>query len=346
LAFLSLSDDELALLRFTCDLFFVPESPLWSLDAAQREPMDYEAAYQSLVEKEVVDPHVFRVTDAALNRLAPLTECDARVVHVQRPPAGKIEQRDYFLLDDIAVQYASADGMHAIGEDKDPDELVAHLARRLVPRRSSGDRLRLLLTPLELVCLARLLAAPDAEEELSIEGARALLGGAPSATPAVTSAPLLAAMGVRAPQVRAPTVAASLEEETRLLRGSGWDRALAGLTKKGALRRTEGGLRVRPALVELARALGESEQHTFVRYDFGDEEWLLRETTFLPAPGGLFFLGATHGGDIVLEELDGSSLKAGLHAAVGPLPRAQSAPEPRRLRGLFEEGPAREDSGA
>ena len=153
MAFLSLSDDELALLRFTCDLFFVQESPLWSLDAAQREPRDYEAAYRSLVEKEVVDPHGFRVTDAALNRLAPLTECDARVVHVQKPPAGKIEQRDYFLLDDIAVQYASADGMHAIGEDKDPDELVAHLARRLVPRRSGGDRLRLLRRP-ERVALA------------------------------------------------------------------------------------------------------------------------------------------------------------------------------------------------
>lgn len=345
MAFLSLSDDELALLRFTCDLFFVEESPLWPIEANQREPLDYEGAYHSLVAKQVVDPHGFRITDAALNRLAPLTECDARVVHLAQAQAGVIEQRDYFLLDDIAVQYARGEDAHAVGEDLDPSELLEHLARRLVPRKSSGDRLQLRLTSLEYLALTRLLPGATAGEDLALERARALLGETPSARPAVAASPhLLAVMGVRASQGRAPRETVDPEEETVPLAAGGWDAALSSLLKKGVLRQTDQGLRVRPSLVELSEALQLSERHTFVRYDFGDDEWLMRETTFLPAPGGLFLLGAGADGELLVEELDGPSLKAGLESAVGPLPRAQSAPDPRRFRDLLGAGFSLEES--
>ena len=38
------------------------------------EPADYAKAYHALVERGVIDPHGFRITDDALNRIAPVTE--------------------------------------------------------------------------------------------------------------------------------------------------------------------------------------------------------------------------------------------------------------------------------
>ena len=79
---LTLTDDELALLRFTGDLFFVDESPLVHVDRSAREPADYAGTYKGLVDRGVIDPHGFRITDTSLNQLAPVTECDARIVHL------------------------------------------------------------------------------------------------------------------------------------------------------------------------------------------------------------------------------------------------------------------------
>ena len=73
MSYLALTDDELALLRFTCDLFFVEESPLYVLEQRHQEPADSAKAYHALVERGVIDPHGFRITDDALNRIAPVT---------------------------------------------------------------------------------------------------------------------------------------------------------------------------------------------------------------------------------------------------------------------------------
>lgn len=336
MAYLSLSDDELALLRFTCDLSFIEESPLYFLEEERREPASYERAYRELVEKGVIDPHGFRITDEALNRLAPLTECDARVVHLVQPSEGPIEQLDYYLLDEIAVQYLAGKGRHAIGDDMDPDELVVHLARRLVPRKAAGDRVDLRLTPLEYLAFALLARGAAEGLPLSLPRVRALLGRMPKDAAVKETGPqLLAVMSARAPSPRATE--SSLDEHSRVLGGSSWDGPLASLLEKGVFRRTEDGLLLRPGLLELVRGLERHERHTFVRYDFGDEEWLMRETTFVPTEGGLFYVGTHPEGGMRLRELDGEELRQALHVAVGPPPRDQSAPEPRRLRDLLLE---------
>ncbi len=342
MAYLSLSDDELALLRFTCDLSFVEESPLFRLEQEHQEPGDYEAAYTSLVDKGIIDPHGFRITDEALNRLAPLTECDARVVHLTQPSSGaaggEIEQLDYYLLDEIAVQYLAGERLHAIGDDMDPDELVAHLARRLVPRKSAGDRVDVQLQPLEYIAFAQLVRGLEGGRPLPLARVRALLGRAPKGASLQESGPqLLAVMSNRGAGARAADP--RLDDDSRLLGDATWDAPLAALLEKGVFRRSDEGLLLRPGLVELVRGLERHERHTFVRYDFGDDEWLMRETTFVPTEGGLFFVGTHPAGGMRLMELDGEQLRAGLHAAVGPLPRDQSAPEPRRLRDLLLVGP-------
>jgi hypothetical protein len=334
-AFLSLTDDELSLLRFTCDLFFVEESPLHVVDAEQREPDNYEDAYQSLVNKGIVDPHGFRITDDALNRIAPVTECDGRVVHLVQARDGTIAQTDWYLLDEIAVQYFSREGVHALGPDLDPDELREHLARRLVPRKSTGDHIDLLLRPVELLALSQL-ARGAGDEPLPEDRARMLLGNPPSLASSASAPQLVARMPVRASEPRrrrAPGTADGVTgDET-------WDVAIVGLLESGALGRTDAGLTVRPAVRELASSLAEADRHTFVRYDFGDDDWVMRETTFVPADGSLYFLGA-EGDRLRLRELDGESLRDGLRAAVGSLPRDPAAPPPRRLRDLLVGDPA------
>ena len=66
---LLLTDDEMALLRWTCELFYVPESPIYFIEAQAREPRDFASTYQDLVRKGVLDDSRFRLSDIALNRL-------------------------------------------------------------------------------------------------------------------------------------------------------------------------------------------------------------------------------------------------------------------------------------
>ena len=125
----------------------------WNREANARRP----ASYQVLEQKKVVDPSTFQITDTALDKLAPVTECDARVVHVQKRKTQESLLTDYYLLDEVAVKYRNEETGHLMGIDMDTEELIAFLARRLVPRQSKGDLLLVDLTPVEVIALAHLL---------------------------------------------------------------------------------------------------------------------------------------------------------------------------------------------
>lgn len=325
MSFLALSDDELALMRFTCDLFFVEESPLYWLEEQQREPADYAAAYHSLVGRGIIDPHGFRVTDDALNRIAPVTECDARLTHLVAHADGTSSQSDHWLLDEIAVSYERVADRHVFGTDLDQDEVVEGLARRFVPRRAAGDRVQLVLSALEMLALGQVL------EEAKREGKRDLAPAAlkrafqkpPPADQRPPQAPLL-------PMARRPMRART----GALVEDAVWDDALRGLLEKGALTHSAGSVWLSNGLLDLAtRPLG--DRHTLVRTDYGDGDWFVRETTFVPVEGSLFFLGPRAGG-VAVEELDGERLRAALIEAVGPLPRDRASGGPsQRLSELM-----------
>ena len=175
---LLLSDDEIALLRFTCDLFFVAESPIYYIDQQSLEPEDFEKSYHSLLNKRVVNPKSFRLTDSALNRLAPLTECDARIIVTRERPDQEDDISDYYLLDEIAVSYAESDPGHIIGKDRDHDELLRHFGRQFSPRRSRGDFVDVELQPGEYLVFAllsqQLRALPEADRMSMSEISEAL----------------------------------------------------------------------------------------------------------------------------------------------------------------------------
>ncbi|MDP2343391.1 MAG: hypothetical protein Q8O67_20705 [Deltaproteobacteria bacterium] len=326
MSLLVLSDDELALLRFTCDLFFVDESPLHSVDQQAREPEDYAGSYAALVERGIIDPHGFRITDDALNRIAPVTECDARLVHLIVNDDGTVTQEDHWLLDEIAVVYerqTTAKGEHHLfGPDLDSTELVARLGRRLLPRRAEGERFDVVLSASELLSTSLLLAAADivGRRALSEEEARAALSSVPAddtvlpaAAPAHLSGHLLA-VGKKKDPHRLETT-------------------LKALVDKKVLLRDALGLRLSSSLYSL-RGFASRRRHTLVRTDFRDDDWLVREVTLLPVEGSLFVIAPARGG-FRIAELDGESLRAVLHDATGP----QTAPEkkpPQRLAALLQ----------
>ncbi len=344
MAYLSLTNDELALLRFTCDLHFVEESPLWPLEANPHEPASYDDAYHALTTRNVIDPHTFRLTDDALNRIAPVTECDGRVVHIAHG-ADEVVQSDYYLLDEIAVRFLPAPtddsgeptGAHLFGDDFDDAELIEHFARRVMPRRAAGDLSDVTLRAIEMLALSlvaapfrvsatdRVSAADDGagQTEISLGLVRELLGTPPSDASEKPSHTIetafiprrrLAPPGARQVSPRVDAIEASVGHPV-------WDDAIAGLCTKGVLQIEAGRLRLRPAFADLVRAIGDSPRHTFVRYDFGDDEWLVRECTLLPVDGSLFELTQTPSGQSRIRELNGEVLREALMSAVGALPR-------------------------
>jgi hypothetical protein len=316
---LALSDDELALLRFTCDLFFVEESPLWSFEGEPREPANYDGSYRALVDRGVVDPHGFRITDDALNRIAPVTECDARIVHLEYDDDGNVTQDDHWLLDEIAVLYethATPSGTrHVFGPDLDAEALIARLGRRLLARRAGGDRFDATLTPAEVLATSLLLStsAAQARQPIGEDAVRAALARIPP------DDAVLPAAGVHAVSLLAMTK----QKEPRSV-----DAIIRALVDKRVLHRTAGGLRVDGALAALQGFAGR-RRHTIVRTDFREDDWLVREVTLLPVDGSLFVIAPARGG-FRIAELDGDALRDVLAAAIAPqAPGARPHEQPR-----------------
>jgi hypothetical protein len=307
MSLLVLNEEELALLRFTCDLFFVPESPLVHLDREQREPADYAATYQALVDRGVVDPAGFRITDTALNRLAPVTECDARLVHLA-VTRGEVAREDHYLLDEIAVRHEVLGTRHTFGPDVDQQELTETLARRFLPRRALGDHVDVVLSAAELLCLSLLLSAADQADRraLSTAEVKTALGRPP----------------VEDPGLLAPGLLAKRREVN-------WDAALGALCAKGVAFAESGGVRLAGNVYAL-RGLSLRPRHTLVRTDFREDDWLMREVSLLPVEGSLFLVAAKRGG-FHLCELDGKGLRRALLEATGAFPAAvQPAGAPER----------------
>lgn len=333
-AMLVLTDDELALLRFTGDLFFVDESPLIHVDKSAREPADYAATYQALVDRQIVDPNAFRINDDALNQLAPVTECDARIVHLIVDDEGAITQEDHWLLDEIAVVYERAGegnkSRHLFGPDLDPHQLVQRLGRHLVPRRAEGDRFDVVLPAADLVATMLLLQAASTHDrrQLSMSEARAALAKLPADDVASTGPLAMPALGRLALG----------KKPTREARSA--DVVIKALVDRGVLLADGIGVRLHQGLFAL-RGQGR-RRHTLVRTDFREDDWLVREVTLLPVDGSLFVVAAQKGG-YRIAELDGDALYAVLRDACGPQQQGteRAPPAPQRLAALLAGQPKR-----
>lgn len=345
MSLLVLSDDELALLRFTGDLFFVDESPLIKVERAAREPRDYAGSYRALVDRGVIDPHGFRITDASLNRIAPVTECDARLVHLVVDADGAVTQEDHWLLDEIAVSFerheVEGGARHLFGPDLDPHQLVQHLGRGLQPRRSGGDRFDATLSAVDLLATTLLLDAAGRSHRrtLSAEEARAALTRLPA------DSGLFAAVPGGLPTSLQPVVDPRLAVGRKPGRPAAPpprdpDVIVKGLIARGVLLQDGPNLRLHQTLFGIVGA--GRRRHTFVRTDFREDDWLVREVTLLPIEGSLLVIAPTRGGFRVAE-LDGDALFDVLREATGPHTVAErpAASAPQRLAALLAGQPRR-----
>lgn len=334
MAYLSLTEDELALLRFTCDLFFVEESPLHYLEASAREPQDFERSYRSLIEKKVIDPTAFRITDDALNRLAPITECDGRVIHVKHLADGTTEQTDYWVLDEIGVELVQGETGLAVGVDLDPEELVERIARRLVPRKSAGDVFSLQLDARAFLAFCAWLEVAREDPSLRVSQAQTrarlasthLVGAPPN-----PQATLLSPLHVR----QLLTSDGAKEKDDRASAPMPLLDCLEPLLAAGVLIEDGDAYIPRPALHALLEGLPRGQRHGLIRFDFGEDDWLVRETLFYMTDGGLFCVRVNSDGTVVLDEVDGAGLRSQLLSALGPLTPAPPDAPKRRLRDLF-----------
>jgi hypothetical protein len=295
---LVLSDDELALLRFTCELYFSEESPLYFLDENTASPRDADATYKKLIERNILDPSSFQLTDDALNRIAPVAECDGMLTHTIVDGA-ETQKTAYWLLDDIAVSYERIDdGRHVFGPDLDPEQFVDRLCRVLQPRRSGGARLSLSLSAAELVVLSKAWRVAVAGKRMSW---------------------------------------AMLQDGLTDAEKRTVESAVGSLVHKDALVHDQGAYALGPGVRELG-GVSKLPRHTLVRRDFTDDKRhkpLLREVTFFQADGSVFVLGpATGRPGLLLEELDGESLRTACLLACGPLrkPRSDGSPELTSVR--------------
>jgi hypothetical protein len=67
-----------------------------------------------------------------------------------------------------------------------------------------------------------------------------------------------------------------------------------------------------------------------MRYDYSQDEWFMREMSFLGVEGSLFAVSADDEEHLCLVELDARRLQTWLAKAVGPLP--ETSPEEAAVR--------------
>jgi hypothetical protein len=201
-----------------------------------------------------------------------------------------------------------------------------------LPRRSGGDRFDAILSAVEILATTLLLDAVRRarSRHLGADEARAALkrlpaddglaaavpGGLPTSLQTIADARLH--VGRKAPTGPAPRSP---------------DAILKDLITRGVLVVDGDGFRLHQTLIGIT-AVGR-RRHTFVRTDFRDDDWLVREVTLLPIEGSLLVIAPTRGGFRVAE-LDGDALFDVLREATGPHHAPASAPSPgQRLAALL-----------
>jgi hypothetical protein len=97
-----------------------------------------------------------------------------------------------------------------------------------------------------------------------------------------------------------------------------WDSAISKLVKKGLVQRSGESQALRPFLHDLARGLASRHRSVLTRFDFGEEDWFVRDATFVAVPGSLFHLLAEKE-TIRVRELDARGLEELVKETIGPV---------------------------
>lgn len=308
---LRLSEDEISFLRFTCNMFFLPESPLYVFEAEKREPKLFGACHESLSKKGVVDADTWRGKDEALLPVQTVAECDARVLW-QRYEQDQKTTRDFYVAAGLAVNFHIDNGVFTFGSAVRERDLVEHVVHQFKVQKRGGGLVDVVFSPGEYLVFAVFARDVRATEENSV---------------------VEDAMSVE-------EVLACFEDEAeipQIPRDSDFQRHAESLFERALLEKdAAGNLRLVKTLHKFARGLSSETYDAFTRYDFIDEEWLIRETTIYPVDQSIYLLSSLADGSVSVQELDADRLNEVLTQAIATLPDIADNPaKPRFAKDFF-----------
>lgn len=304
---LRLSSDELAFLRYTCNIFFLPESPLSIFEAEKREPKSFASTHDVLVKKGLVDPHTWMGKETALQGVQVVAECDARVLWQRYDLEGK-HTRDFYVMGGMSVEFNNDQNNYEFGEPRREQTVVDEVIKQFSPAPKGRDLVNQVFTPGEYLVFAVFArdvrsAPPDQADHMTLEEVMACFEDEPTTVP----------------------------------RDSDFEKHAFTLTQRGLLTKDNtGNYALHDSLHGFARGLSSDKYDAFTRYDFIDDEWLIRETTVYPVPSSVFLLSSLADGSVAVQELGADELYEVLAQAIATLPDVSDDPnKPRLARDFF-----------
>jgi len=308
---LKLAEDEIAYLRYTCNIFFLPESPLYVFEAEKREPKSFGAAHDALTKKGLVDPDTWRGKEEALATLAVVAECDARVLWQRHMGEEKVV-RDFYVQSGAVVEYKRDGHTYHFGAETSEQDMVAEVVRGFTPAQHASTLLDLVFSPGEYLVFAvfardvRAVAEPKSgEDRMTLE-----------------------------------EVLACFDDESdvpSIPNDSDFQRHTQTLVDRDLLKKDAGNnFTLATELHAFARGMSSETYDAFTRYDFIDEEWLIRETTIYPTSDSIYLLSSLSDGSVSVQELDSQKLSEVIAQAIATLPDISDNPmKPRFAKDFF-----------
>ncbi|MBI4816160.1 MAG: ESX secretion-associated protein EspG [Deltaproteobacteria bacterium] len=317
-----LSPEEVDFLRFTCDLYADEESPLGPVPALEDTELIHRAA-RSLVDRGLADTKTLRPDRDLLRRLLIVSQPDARIVLTRSSGrrAEPLRVLDAYERAGALVRYQRRGEQHLLSPAEEYDGIFDEIRRQFAPRRSTGDFVDFTLTTAEYFAFSilagdlseRAAARPSVRTEpLTVKNL-----GVNSLGPEVAVSKGLADEGTPIHNVleRLPLEDKAVKVPSK----EDWDAALTSLEKKEILVRTKRDATLRPYLHDLASGLAARRRLVLTRFDFGAEDWFVRDATFIGVPGSIFLLRATQGQGIRVVEVDSKELDRTIRQVTEPL---------------------------
>jgi hypothetical protein len=309
-----LSADELALLAFTGDLAATEESPLGA--AARGTDVALERGAQTLVDRGLADAGTLRPHRELARRLRVVADPDARVLLLERDADGTRRLLEYYERAGAFVPYALVEGLHTLGPPVDLETVLRQVTQRLPTRASRGDFVDFTVSASEYFALslfAGQTCAAAREDSLAFHRARGRV----------------AVEGAASPLGEGPPSSMYLEEEGTPIgqlfahlppppRAPSWDSTVRSLVDKNVLAADGGRFKLRPYLRDLALALGTKHRTVLTRFDFGADDWIVRDATLIPVPGSLFIVRAMEADTIRIAEMTTEDLAETARYAISP----------------------------
>lgn len=306
-----LSDDELLLLRLTCELSTDDESPLGPLQI-EVDPERLENGARTLVRRGLADRRTYRPHREIVRRLLVVSEPDARVVLLHASPASAERVLDVYLRAGAYVAYRRSGNKHHIGPPLEEVDILDEVRTKFSPRRSTGDFIELQLTSAEyyaLVCFAK---------ELVLHGEASLGPKRPARSvfdPTMDGAVLMPGRRARFTPGEAAETSGSLAVPDE----AAWQKALDALVAKDVLSKDRGNWILRSYLADLARGIATKTRFVLTRFDFGPGDWFVRDATLIPVPGSVFWLRTTANKGLAITEVDAAGLERAMTSAIDEL---------------------------